>query len=112
MILEVALLAGAGGATLSRLIAKEEGPFKMFARFQVWATERARAIEAKHPQYAELVASALDLLACPICQSVWWGGLLALALGVAAGLAPIWIAACMLGAPAIAWAIGEQGRWM
>ena len=112
MVLEVLLVAGAGGATLSRLVAKEDGPFKIFPRFQVWATEQARAIEAKHPQFAEMAASALDLLACPICQSVWWGGLLALGLGVAAGLAPFWIMACMLGAPAVAWAIGETGRWM
>jgi len=112
MTFEIALLAGAGGATLARLITKEDGPFKIFPRFSVWATQRAREVEARYPQkFTELVNAGLELLACPICQSVWWGGALALIYCLFPEGSPIWGVAYVLAAPSIAWALGETGRW-
>lgn len=111
MTFEIALLAGAGGATLARLVAKEDGPFKIFPRFSAWAAQCAREIETRYPPYSEAVNSALDLLGCPICQSVWWGGLLALLYSLLPDGSPLWTLAYVLAAPSIAWAIGESGKW-
>lgn len=114
MLIEIILASGAGAATLSRLIAREEGPYQVFSRLREWAIGNVRKFESEHAdskRAIEFLNEALEVLGCPICQSVWWGAALALLGGLAAGLSPALVVLAMLGAPSIAWAIGSTGKW-
>lgn len=101
---ELAILIGAGGATVARILSKEQGPLDVFGHFRVGLVELARRIEATHPRYAALANSIVELFHCPICLSVW--GTIALALLAGARNPLVFIAA-----PAVAWAVGELGKW-
>lgn len=114
MFFEIAIGAGAGAATLARLITKEEGPFKIFPRFRDWAVANVRTFETAHPERLGVIGffnEALSVLECPICQSCWWGTILAMVCGLAVGLNPVMVVLAMLAAPSIAWAIGSLGLW-
>lgn len=114
MFIEVALLAGAGAATLSRLIAREDGPYQVFSRFREWAIGNVRKFEAAHPKSEkaiEFLNEALEVLGCPICQSVWWGAGLTLLYSTFPEGSPLWALAYLLAAPSIAWAVGSTGKW-
>lgn len=109
----IAILAGAGGATVARLLAVEKGPaFLLDDLRQSLDGLFNGLITDRNPELVnKAMHSLVDLVSCPICQSVWWSGLCAVVFGVMAGAAWPWIIVSVVCAPSIAWAIGNTGGW-
>lgn len=109
----IAFLAGAGGATVARLLALEDGPAFVLndarQRLESWAKLQIRTKNSEETNKA--IHSFVDFIACPICQSVWWAGLCAVVFGAMANLPLQWIFVSVVCAPSIAWAIGNAGGW-
>ena len=110
----IALLAGAGGATVARLLTIEHGPMFVFNDVRLMLENFLSSLmaRAKSEFVDRLLGSAIEIIGCPICQSVWWSAIGAVAIGAMAGLGPNWLVVVAVAAPSFAWAIGNAGGWL
>jgi len=110
----IAVLAGAGGATVARLLAVENGPVYTLNDLRLVAETFVTGLitDKKSELENKTWRSLIEFLTCPVCQSVWWSVIAALVIGSMAGAGWQWIAVAAVASPSIAWAIGNCGGWI